>query len=351
MKYKEFVRINRSRGRISCLGVIPGFDNGNPAQKVDRADGKTYAALWESALEEKPDWMLVYSWNEWGEGTEVEPSVELKDRYLQITEKYAKPFLASAEVQVPAPTAPPKVMPGTAIPPDSSFAGRTVAVMDPAGRLSDPELWLLYCGANVVRVTWEDVVDPARFNARKFPLLIHVAAIGYPGTVKTAGDVKTALTRYLRDGGFLVSLPFDILPLLIDTSQGGKSTTLAEDLRLGINSWPGAPGPAELKFIISTNLLRGLPATVAFPTTGDLRWTGTSRSKVPQYDNYVPLIQLRDTKNRYFGEGAVYIEHKTLPVSPGKTIYVWMRMPELLGKDAFYLSLYQFIAGKLGPVF
>ena len=53
--------------------------------------GKYYRVRWEDALEQQPDWIVITSWNEWAEGTEIEPSKEYpfsKYNFLQATQKY-----------------------------------------------------------------------------------------------------------------------------------------------------------------------------------------------------------------------------------------------------------------------
>ncbi len=86
-------------GRISCLTVIPGFDDstqGRPLPRpiTDRHDGQTYKALWEEAIAANPDWILITSWNEWHEGSEIEPSVENGDQALKATTAFARKFMA-----------------------------------------------------------------------------------------------------------------------------------------------------------------------------------------------------------------------------------------------------------------
>jgi glycoprotein endo-alpha-1,2-mannosidase len=85
--------------RISCLTVIPGFDDstqGRPLPRpiTDRHDGQTYKTLWEEAIAANPDWILITSWNEWHEGSEIEPSAENGDRELKTTAEFARKFLA-----------------------------------------------------------------------------------------------------------------------------------------------------------------------------------------------------------------------------------------------------------------
>ena len=85
--------------RISCVTIIPGYDDttqGRPAPRpiTERHGGKTYEILWEEAIAANPDWVLITTWNEWHEGSEIEPSIEDGDRALKATPAFAKKFLA-----------------------------------------------------------------------------------------------------------------------------------------------------------------------------------------------------------------------------------------------------------------
>lgn len=80
----------RWQGRITCLTLIPGFGNlktGDAAARrpTERHGGATYRTLGEQAIRARPDWLLVTSWNEWHEGTEIEPSDEEGSRALDET--------------------------------------------------------------------------------------------------------------------------------------------------------------------------------------------------------------------------------------------------------------------------
>lgn len=86
--------------KLFCATVIPGFDDtlvpGRPRVRptVDRHDGATYATLWDAAIRHDADWVLVTSFNEWHEGSEIEPSREHGARYLRLTASPARRFLA-----------------------------------------------------------------------------------------------------------------------------------------------------------------------------------------------------------------------------------------------------------------
>lgn len=83
--------------RISCVTIIPGYDDsklGRPEPRpiTDRHEGQTYRVLWEEAIAARPDWILTTSWNEWHEGSEIEPSVENGRRELETTSEFAPQF-------------------------------------------------------------------------------------------------------------------------------------------------------------------------------------------------------------------------------------------------------------------
>lgn len=72
--------------------VNPGFDNTPWYEEwdfnhlvIDRQEGDFYRRSWEAAVTSDPDWILLTSFNEWHEGTEVEPSEEYGELYLAIT--------------------------------------------------------------------------------------------------------------------------------------------------------------------------------------------------------------------------------------------------------------------------
>jgi hypothetical protein len=348
--YEKGVKIARQHGRIACVMVTPGCD-ARKAYKIkeqsDRLDGQTYRTLWDEALKAQPDWVFITSWNEWPEGTEIEPSLELGDKYLQITAEYSQRFLNRPTVSAPSPAPMPTFTSGVLLGADKALSGRNVAVLM-TDRMNDSEFWAAYCGATLQRVNWADLIDPKIFNASNCPVLIYIGGEHYNSSVKVTDDVARALVSYLRQGGFLVSLPTGTWPLLYDDSRKGVPHGITDTLALGVdNGFEQPPAGAQLNFHAKTNVLFGLPATAPFLTTGDLRWRPASRTRVPVNDIYVPLIQLKDSTGKFHGDAVAYVEHRVLPLSPGKSIYVWMRTAEAFGPEDFFPSLYQFVSTRL----
>jgi hypothetical protein len=80
--------------------VSPGCDDtaARAATCVrDRAGGGYYQATWDGAMASGPTWAVTVStFNEWLESTQIEPSLQYGDQYLQITRQNADAFRGSA---------------------------------------------------------------------------------------------------------------------------------------------------------------------------------------------------------------------------------------------------------------
>lgn len=85
--------------------VQPGWDDsllrGDANPVIPRDAGARYDGTWDAALSADPDWVLVTSWNEWFEGTSIEPGVEQGDLALRQTAARASawrgPVIGSAK--------------------------------------------------------------------------------------------------------------------------------------------------------------------------------------------------------------------------------------------------------------
>ena len=93
---QEFYNSNslkaNAKGILFAATAAPGFDNsswatarGREELVISRKDGQSYRQTWNAAAASNPQWILITSFNEWPEGTEIEPSRELEDQYLQLT--------------------------------------------------------------------------------------------------------------------------------------------------------------------------------------------------------------------------------------------------------------------------
>lgn len=95
--YRDWIKYQKGADVITAT-VMPGFDDhllGRPAPRplVSRDNGNLYRSLWQSAIAAGPDWILIVSFNEWHEGSEIEPSLQYGDRELKTTQAMAARFL------------------------------------------------------------------------------------------------------------------------------------------------------------------------------------------------------------------------------------------------------------------
>ncbi|MBI4302459.1 MAG: glycoside hydrolase family 99-like domain-containing protein [Chloroflexi bacterium] len=84
--------------------IMPGWDDLHTADGPNdlripsapsarnRENGQYYVKTFTAALESTPDWLLISSFNEWVEGTQIEPSVTYENQYLQLTAEFASKF-------------------------------------------------------------------------------------------------------------------------------------------------------------------------------------------------------------------------------------------------------------------
>jgi glycoprotein endo-alpha-1,2-mannosidase len=360
--FADAVKLARRHGKISCLTVIPGYDDTKirrPGLKADRHAGQTYQTLWEEAIRADPDWVLITSWNEWHEGSEIEPSREDGDQYVRLTGQYAPRFRAMPPSPAHTSQRSPSARREIAAQLRERYRGKTVGILPDFG--SEAVFWLADAGLALKELAWKDLLDPAVFNARALPLAVYAAGEHYVRSVREDGDVVRALQRYLREGGLLVAVPFRPYPFFYDETGtanvaagqvgfpigGSRSPSRARTSESLARGWEIPPSGVSLTFHVDTKRLQGLPSAVPFPSSGDLRWRPATRALLADGDVYVPLVNLTDERGNDYGEAIAYVEHKAANLAHGKTLYVWMRMPDVLDRDALFLAIFRFAAEQI----
>jgi hypothetical protein len=101
-QFKATDRAARAQGMRLIPNVMPGYDDtplrGTERVTINRRRGQFYRDYWRVASEfVGPDqpFLLVTSFNEWHEGTELEPSTEYGEMYLRLTRELAADFRKS----------------------------------------------------------------------------------------------------------------------------------------------------------------------------------------------------------------------------------------------------------------
>lgn len=85
--YTGFARNVHEAGRSVALPVNPGHDNTPVSDEpcaIPRANGKTLKGFLRAVDAAKPEIVMVCSWNEWLETTQIEPSATWDDPYLYL---------------------------------------------------------------------------------------------------------------------------------------------------------------------------------------------------------------------------------------------------------------------------
>ncbi|HOX39545.1 MAG TPA: glycoside hydrolase family 99 protein [Candidatus Brocadiia bacterium] len=112
--WQSMSRWAKEHGKIFIPSVGPGYDDTrirpwNAVNRRDREGGAYYDRMFQAALDAKPDFVSVTSFNEWHEGTQIEPAVPKTitdykyvdysprepDYYLKRTRHWADRFLDS----------------------------------------------------------------------------------------------------------------------------------------------------------------------------------------------------------------------------------------------------------------
>lgn len=96
-KYLDNLYRRHSNGTPVIASVFPGFtDIYQQAElhdsygAIDSRDGQTFADTFKRALESKTSLIQIATWNDYGEGTMIEPTRELGFKYLEETQRRTK---------------------------------------------------------------------------------------------------------------------------------------------------------------------------------------------------------------------------------------------------------------------
>ncbi len=314
-------------GRISTVTVVPGYDDTKirkPGLAVDRMDRQLYQIQWEEALAANPHWVLVTSWNEWYEGSEIEPSIEFGDKYLRLTGQFAARFKAAAPrpgAKGPAPAdAAAKWFQSAGM-----LKGLQAALLPD---LDSPAVWVLaHLPTPPEVLSWERAAALRSEDARRWPILVYAGGEHYRQTVGQPGDVDAGLLRYLEGGGLLLVLPAGPMPL--HYNEHGRAVGLAEKIGLPLSisgpegGWESPPPGVRLRFVQVGRPLPHVPAEFPFPPEGDVRWRPLVRHRLAPGDRVIPLIELRDETGKHYGDAAALVEHRTTPPKNAKLLYAW----------------------------
>ncbi|MGA7732725.1 MAG: endo-1,3-alpha-glucanase family glycosylhydrolase [Chloroflexia bacterium] len=192
---------NKQHGtrRLWVAGVIPGWDESRvqpPRQNAKvfpRGDGSLYNEMWKGATASNPEWITITSYNEWFEGTQIEPAQSYGTRYLDLTKQHITSWK------------------GVAPQPISNLDGSNSC----AGGVLFPETQLAICKA--MEDYWRSYGGLQQFG---YP-------ISTPVNEKSALDSKSYLVQYFERAVFELHLenkpPYDVMLSQLGTLQYRKT--------------------------------------------------------------------------------------------------------------------------------
>jgi len=352
--FPKWVEAADASGRISTLTVIPGYDDTKirtPGLKVERAGGALYREQWEQTIAADPHWVLITSFNEWHEGSDVEPSDEYGERYLAMTAEMAARFKDQGPRARREPARPDSAMSEAAKARQLARLGRMKI-----GLLPDPGLavlWpLLHRSPAPTLFTWEQVADWPDSVAGEYPIVIYAGGESYRRTVRRAGDVDEAIVAYLKAGGFLVVLPSGPMPFHYDREhravQGSSRFGLPLSVAGADGGWEAPPKGKDLRFVRVGERLPNVPESFPFPREGDLRWRPFVRGRLAEGDRFVPLVELRDEDGTHYGDAVAFVEHRASEPKNARVLYAWFELLNTPQGEAVLYDVLAFAAGEAG---
>jgi glycoprotein endo-alpha-1,2-mannosidase len=95
--FETMVLSARANGKLACVTTLPGYDDTEARAEstvLQRQGGSVYDRSWSVAKKANPDWTLICTFNEWHEGTEIEPSLENGTYFIDATRDYVRDFMA-----------------------------------------------------------------------------------------------------------------------------------------------------------------------------------------------------------------------------------------------------------------
>jgi len=337
--YPSWVQLADGAGKISTITVIPGYDDTKirkPGLAVSRYYGELYHVQWEEAIKADPHWILITSFNEWHEGSEIEPSMEYNQGYIDLTGKYAKLFKAKDRIVRPRPVS-------GALSSRQKVQLRNKLERIKIGVLPDADSpafwWLSDIGVNMKVLTWDEIAK-GNLTPQTYQTLLYCAGEHYRRSVNRSGDVDDAILAYLKAGGCLAFLPSLPSPFFYD--QSGQAVSRSSEFGLTLKgAWESPPADAKLYFIQPQQFLPNVPQQFPFPASGDLRWRPffpTNQTK------HISLLQLRDGEGKNLGDAVMYAEL----LGGGRILYVWFSLLEGPYSDALLYDVFDFLAARLG---
>ena len=77
---------------VSGFNDTPVWGWGNRPRSAPRYDGRRFETTWQMSIDAGADVVQIVTWNDWNEGSHIEPSDDFGYRYLELNKRYAAAF-------------------------------------------------------------------------------------------------------------------------------------------------------------------------------------------------------------------------------------------------------------------
>jgi hypothetical protein len=109
LSFTEMISVaSNKRQSLKILSAYPGFEDsykkggwGQGYKTVLPNNGETFKETLRIASENNPDVIQIATWNDWGEGTNIQPSIEKGMQYLEILQKFSGTVYSHADLNIP----------------------------------------------------------------------------------------------------------------------------------------------------------------------------------------------------------------------------------------------------------
>jgi hypothetical protein len=228
----------------------------------------------------------------------------------------------------------------------SRIGDRSIALIPPVTGVNFTAYRMGGLASRMDVLTERQLVDADVFNAARYPVALYTGVEDYIRTVTTDGDGEQAIRRYLSQGGVLIfAAPMGgTWPMHYAVDSEGKRTPDPLLPRLGIpmyGPWESPPGPLTVSFSATQNIVTGLPASLPYPTSGDLRLRLADMTRVGSDVRITPILTMDG-----LGSPAFLASFVSGPMKGGQVLYVWSRFLDQSYSDTFYEGITRFIANE-----
>ncbi len=256
--------------------VMPGYNDvairPNSGFARSRDGGAYYAQSWQAALASTPNWVVITSFNEWPEGSYIEPSAAYGDAYIGLTAQYSSQFKSGggAPAAAPAATAAEATPPAATASPDATTADTATAVPAdaPAAEPSAPTAFVTAAILNLRAGPGKDFASVgAVVEGDALPILGQAgqgassdssaeSSQGRWWQVDTAAGPAWLFGDYVRAAGPLAGVPLVASPTATAAAGAVVSPASAAGIAAGSAALTNQPDPAGAAPALSIFSLR-----------------------------------------------------------------------------------------------